>query len=396
MRKGWIDTTIGELAQINPESLGVRTPTDYEFGYIDLSMVNEGKITYPIENIRYNEASPRARRKLTKGDILLSTVRPNLKGFGRIDKNAEDLICSTGFAVLRCQEKETAEYLYQYIFSDFIYRQIDALVVGSNYPAINNDDVQNLEITIPASLVERSKIAAILSTWDDAIEKLEQMYTKKLKLWRIQRSKSLSQLGEKFGVTTIDEMTKAIVGGGTPSRQNESYWNGDIPWVSVKDLIAPVLSDTQEHISKTALRESASNLIPAFTPIISTRMAVGRTAYFTVDVAINQDLKALVPSDECNPRYLFHCMRALEGKIFSLGTGSTVSGVTLDVIREQVIPKADKKSQEIFIAFADSSERQLNMIQTQIDVIKSQKRGLMQKLLTGEWRVNASGDAEAA
>ena len=173
MRKGWKILKVGDLAQINPESLGVHTPKDYAFSYIDLSMVDEGNITYPRNKIIFKNASPRARRIVKSGDIIMSTVRPNLRGFARVEVDTHNLVCSTGFAVLRCKNEQTSEYLNQYLLSDFVYRQIDELVVGSNYPAINNDDIRNLEVTIPIDRTEQHKIATILRTWDEAIEKTE-------------------------------------------------------------------------------------------------------------------------------------------------------------------------------------------------------------------------------
>ena len=96
------------------------------------------------------------------------------------------------------------------------------------------------------------------------------------------------------------------VGGGTPPRQVPSYWKGNIPWASVKDFPeqAGVITDTQEHISVAGLNASASNLIPAGTPLVCTRMAVGRAAMPSVAMAINQDVKALFPAAGVSAAYL--------------------------------------------------------------------------------------------
>jgi type I restriction enzyme S subunit len=287
---------------------------------------------------------------------------------------------------------DTAYYLKTEEDIHFVYQLIKSINLSksseaSGVPSLNRDTFYSIKVEIP-SLSEQQKIASILRTWDDAIEKLEKIYLKEIKFWKIQRSRILSQFGRKFGFSTIGKMTKAIIGGGTPNRQNPLYWQGNIPWVSVKDLVSSVLSNTQEKISQEALKKSASKLIPAFTPIMATRMAVGKTVYFTVDVAINQDLKAFAPSDHCEARYLFHCLRTLEEKISTLGAGSTVNGVTLDVIRKQAVPEPDKKTQLAFIDFADSSEERIEMIKKLINLMKFQKRGLMQKLLTGKWQVH--------
>ena len=84
-----------------------------------------------------------------------------------------------------------------------------------------------------------------------------------------------------------------IKGGGTPSRKTPEYWGGEIPWATVKDFKTFELSTTIEKITREGLTNSASNLIPAGSIIVPTRMAVGKAAINLVDMSINQDLKAL-------------------------------------------------------------------------------------------------------
>ena len=105
---------------------------------------------------------------------------------------------------------------------------------------------------------------------------------------------------------TLGEFVTQISGGGTPARDIAEYWTGKIPWISVKDLTSSNPESTAERISEQGLASSASRLIPAGIPIVATRMAVGRSAVFSSDVAINQDLKAIFPNEELLHRnYLF-------------------------------------------------------------------------------------------
>jgi len=130
------------------------------------------------------DAPSRARRKVKKGDVLFSTVRPNLEGYARINGQVNNLIASTGFAVLSPKEITDTDFIYQYLYSYDIKRQIYALVVGSNYPAVNSSDVANLKFSIPKSTSERQAIAALFSTWDEAIEKTERLIQVKEKQLR--------------------------------------------------------------------------------------------------------------------------------------------------------------------------------------------------------------------
>ncbi len=173
----WEVVNIGELGQVDPENLGAATSPDYEFNYISLEQIEKGVIKNTTRSI-FKNAPSRARRVLKKGDILVSTVRPNLMSHYFVQNEVNDLICSTGFSVIRFfEEKLCPGYLYQHLFSSVINNQIEMLISGSNYPAINSGDVKKLKVQI-GSVKEQTAIATILSNMDEEIQALEQRLSK--------------------------------------------------------------------------------------------------------------------------------------------------------------------------------------------------------------------------
>lgn len=145
-------------------------------------------------------------------------------------------------------------------------------------------------------------------------------------------------------------------GGGTPSRSNSSYWGGSIPWATVKDLNSGhMLRTTQEFITEEGLRRSASNLIPAGTVIVPTRMALGKAVMSEVDVAINQDLKAVFPIEDIDARFLLWYFIANALRIEAMGKGATVKGVTLDQLRTLEIPLPPLPEQRRIAAILDKA-----------------------------------------
>ena len=94
----------------------------------------------------------------------------------------------------------------------------------------------------------------------------------------------------------IGDVLDKIIGGGTPSMGIPIYWGGDTFWCSVKDMPTDrfKLSETKDKITLEGLNNSSTNLIPKNTVIISTRMGLGKAFINEVDMAINQDLKALI------------------------------------------------------------------------------------------------------
>ena len=99
-----------------------------------------------------------------------------------------------------------------------------------------------------------------------------------------------------------------IVGGGTPSRSVPEFWNGGIPWATVKDMTSVELSETQEFISDKGVSTSATRIVPAGSVKMATRMGLGKVAINKIDLAINQDLKALKCNGNLDPKFLLYLM----------------------------------------------------------------------------------------
>jgi len=173
----WDVKTISDISIVDPENLGASTSPEYEFEYISLEQVDNGKLTGTTQ-YKFLDAPSRARRVLKQGDVLLSTVRPNLKSHFFISNEVSNLICSTGFAVIRGgNSKLCSEFIFHHLFCYVINNQIEMLISGSNYPAINSNDVKNLKIAVP-SIEEQTAIATILSDMDNEIQTLEQRLAK--------------------------------------------------------------------------------------------------------------------------------------------------------------------------------------------------------------------------
>jgi type I restriction enzyme S subunit len=190
------------------------------------------------------------------------------------------------------------------------------------------------------------------------------------------------ELPSGWEATTLGGQLAAIRGGGTPSRDNPAYWNGRIPWASVKDVTHGGISHPQETISELGLVSSASQLIPARTVVIATRMAVGRTIRFAVDVAINQDLKALFANESLLEDFLFQWLSWMEPSISAKATGSTVKGIRTETLAQLPMRLPPLPEQKKIAAILSSVDEAIQATQAVIDQTRRVKEGLLQELLT--------------
>ncbi|MDO6732905.1 restriction endonuclease subunit S [Marinovum sp. 2_MG-2023] len=147
-----------------------------------------------------------------------------------------------------------------------------------------------------------------------------------------------------------------IKGGGTPDKKVAAYWDGDIPWASVKDFKSGTLDRTVDRITAAGVAASATNIIPAGHIIVPTRMAVGKAAINTIDLAINQDLKALFPKVSVDTRYLYNALLANSGKLLDQATGATVKGIKLDALRGLKIPLPPLEEQKRISGILDQAD----------------------------------------
>jgi type I restriction enzyme S subunit len=185
-------------------------------------------------------------------------------------------------------------------------------------------------------------------------------------------------------ITSLGNIIQRIVGGGTPSRAVPHYWDGDIPWASVKDLRDGQLdlSDTEEHISEIGLYNSAANLIPEGTVVICTRMAVGKTVITTRSVAINQDLKAIFPVQSVDSRYLLFALDRLRAELEGVAVGSTVKGISLQQLKTLKLYIPPLSEQHTIADKLNTLDRQIQETSAIIDKLQQVKLGLLDNLLT--------------
>ena len=201
-------------------------------------------------------------------------------------------------------------------------------------------------------------------------------------------------LPESWVRTELSEVLDDIVGGGTPSKEISEYFQGDIPLMTVKDMRVSRPSETGFNITQQALKSSSSKIVPADTVIIATRMGLGKVVRPVMSTAINQDLKALFPSEALDKSYLEQWLLSIAGKIEAMGTGTTVKGVRLNQIRGLQVPLAPFEEQrrivakiETLFSQLDAGEAALRRVATLLaryrqSVLKAAVTGA----LTADWR----------
>ncbi len=289
-------------------------------------------------------------------------------------------------------EAATPLFYYYFFQSPPGRRRVRGIVSGTNVKGIRGSELRGLTVPLP-SQSEQKAIAAALSDVDALLGALDRLIAKK----RDFKQAAMQQLltgqtrlpgfSGKWETKRLGDALERVIGGGTPSRDNPDYWGGSIPWATVKDFATFHPTGTQEGITAEGLRNSASNLIPRGTLITSTRMALGRAVVFEVDVAINQDLKALIVKDGQIVDFLRHWFSLKARKIDEMGSGSTVKGISVSDLKGLEFALVREDEQVAIANVLSDMDTEIAALEQRRDKTRLLKQGMMQELLTGRTRL---------
>jgi type I restriction enzyme S subunit len=284
-------------------------------------------------------------------DVLFAKITPCMEnGKCAIARNLENGIGfgSTEFHVVRAGDEIIPEWVYYYLRQEVVRKEAERNMTGSaGQKRVPSKFLVETLIPLPP-LDEQKRIADILSKAD----RLRQLrrYTRELSDGYLQ-----SVFLEMFGnVRTHIPLGKlvTITGGGTPSRNVKEYYEGHIPWLTSKDMIADYITDTQEHVTKEAIRKSATKLVPAgsILVVVKSKILMRRLplAITKVPLCHGQDIKSIQCSEKVLPEFLVYVLKHHSYRLLHQARGANTEGLTLPMLREVPVPDVSFDLQQKF------------------------------------------------
>lgn len=212
----------------------------------------------------------------------------------------------------------------------------------------------------------------------------------------------MKELQEKYNLpenwvwTTIGEIT-ILSSGGTPSRSNQTYFSGDIPWVKSGELNYNVITDTEEKITTIGLDNSSAKIVSSGTLLIALYGAtVGRLAFLGIDAATNQAVASIVTPKSFNKKYLYYYLISNRERLLQKRVGGAQPNISQKILNDFTIPIAPMNEQnrivlklEEILSSLDKSKEQLENSLNQLGVYR---QSILNQVfggnLTKEWRKN--------
>lgn len=387
----WKQVSLEQCVEIDRESLSEHTSPNLEFFYIDLSSVTSNKIKFPTEKLTFKNAPSRARRIIHKKDILFATVRPYLQGFALIDFEASNYIASTGFAVLTEKKDYDIRYVYQYLFFEHFQKQIQTLLLGSSFPALNNKDIKHLRLLIPHNIYEQRKIVEVLETWDKAIGLTKQLIEQK----ELQKKYLMQQLltGRtrlkgftcEWKLLPLSEILK--------ERKEYQAKNQNLPHLSLtKEGVLPktdrynrdfLVKDEDKLYKITHENDICYN--PAnlkFGVICRNQYGSGIFSPIYVTYEVTKYSSGFVGYLLTLPSSIAQARRFEEGTVYERMAVSSE-----DFLKVKLpFPTCEEESKQISIVIR-KAEEEIALLRQKLAKLEEQKKGLIQILLTGKVRL---------
>ena len=338
----WEQRKLGELALFNPKD---ELPQTFE--YVDLESVVGTEMLSHRTEVK-SSAPSRAQRLAHTGDLFYQTVRPYQKNNYLYEKPDNNYVFSTGYAQMR--PYVDGYFLLSLVQSERFVKVVLDNCTGTSYPAINANDLAEIEVAAPSDESEAQKIGTIFRSIDNLIT-LHQRKCANL------CSPSQVVFSLLFATSTFSwEQRKLgdiadIVGGGTPSTGNQSYWDGDIDWYAPAEIADQIYANSsQKKITGLGYENSSAKMLPPGTVLFTSRAGIGKTAILTRKGCTNQGFQSIVPHrGELDSYFIFSRTEELKRYGELVGAGSTfveVSGKQMAVM-ELMMPPTMREQQTI-------------------------------------------------
>lgn len=298
------------------------------------------------------------RLNLKKGDVLLTIV--GSIGRTAIITNERPLVFQRSVCVLRPKpECLNAHYFRYALESNEVKQQLERETREVAQAGIYLEAINGIKIPLPP-LEEQKRIASIAQKCDRL--RRTRRYTHQLSDGYL-RSVFIEMFGECFAdypSTPLGEIV-TITGGGTPSRDVPAYFEGNIPWLTSKDMKGNYIFDTQEHITEEAIRKSATKLVPkkSILLVVKSKVLMHRLpmAITGVELCHGQDIKSIQCSKKVNPYFLVYVLKHNEKQLLIRARGANTEGLTLPMLEAIPVPDVDISIQEKFAQVVQRFER---------------------------------------
>lgn len=417
--ESWNEAPLKDAVKFRTDSLPENTSPSYQFRYVDIGSVEHGKGITKYQEMLFSESPSRARKRVRKGDTIVSTVRTYLKAIARVDDD-ENVIVSTGFFVL-CPKAFQPRYLTYLMESDYVCDEINRLSWGVSYPAISESLMGSIHVPVPP-FSEQECIAGLLDERCAAIDSTAAALEEQIDVL------------ERYRASVIHEAVTKGLDPDAPMKPSGVEWMGSIPaawhitkvkylatgsegifsdgdWIESQDITeSGIRYLTSGNVGAGYFKEQGSSYIT-----YETFRRLNCTAVFPGDVLISRlnspmGRACIVPDTESlyvvavddvllrgdcfDSKYVIYAMNdsTYTEHLAAIARGSTMNRLSRSLLGDSYIWLPPIQEQEKISAYLDERCAPIDAVigtkRKQLEALKKYRRSLIYEYVTGKRRVS--------
>ena len=394
----WEESSLGEIAKFRrgsfPQPYGLPEWYDDKNGkpFIQVYDVDSNLKIKPKTKRRISQLAAKKSVFIEKGTVII-TIQGSI---GRVAITQHDAYIDRTLLLFEDFFISIDKLFFAYVLQ-LLFEVEKHKAPGGIIKTITKEVLTDFNIHIP-SIEEQQKIADCLSSFDDLIgvetEQIEALKDHKKGLMQqlfSAEGETLPQLrftafedGGEWNISTIEGVS-SISSGGTPSRSEPNYWNGDIPWVSTTLIDFNKISSAKEFITESGLKNSSTKVFSEGTILMAmygqgkTR---GKVAVLNIKAAINQACTAISLKKGMNIEFVFQNLAARYDEIRKISNQGGQENLSVALIKKIPFsyPEIDSKEQQKIADCLSSIDHLIAVHADRIEILKDHKKGLMQQL----------------
>lgn len=325
------------------------------------------------------------------GDILISVRAP----VGPTNLAKERCCIGRGLAALRAGHKVQTDWVLFYLRS--IEQDLGQSGSGSTFNAITKKELGTILIPLPPLPEQRrivARIEELMSRMREAKRLRQEAKEDAERLWQSVLADTFPRPGQELPKgwrwVRLGEVVNASFSGGTPPTKVQAYWDGDIPWTTSAPIAEEdvFLKTHLRTITQEGLVNSASKIAPSGSLILATRVGVGKAVVATFDVAISQDLTALILSDHVKPLFLAYLFKSgtVQAQVRTRTRGTTIKGIHRKDLLTALIPLPPLSEQRRIVAHLEAVQEKLKALKEAQAATDAELQRLEQAVLDKAFR----------
>ncbi|MCQ4951665.1 restriction endonuclease subunit S [Holdemania filiformis] len=289
------------------------------------------------------------------GTVILSSRAP----IGKVAIAGREMYCNQGFKNLICSERINNIYLYWFLKRNTQY--LNSLGRGATFKEISKSIVSDIQISLPLIEEQIKRAENLRKCWNVIILRKREL----CKLDDLIKARFVEMFGDiksnskKWEQVYLKDISY-LISGGTPSRAKPEYFEGEIPWISTVALGKTEIGfeDAIEYITKDAIENSATKLIPANSLLFGIRVGVGKVSKNVVPMCTNQDIVSITNIDDnFNLVFLKYLLDEYLDFFNGQKRGATIQGIKSETLKNILVPKVNLKLQNDFEQFVNQVDK---------------------------------------